>query len=151
VSIDWRSDLLAIRGIIVESRGSILVFLCIIDYSQRQKVTPSPQPSDGVTGKLAVLHFPVVDLKAPTLVYFHGNADQLGWTHGDVELLGLHTVAKFAVASFSFFVFFPLLTIISPSITNAHDPPIPFTKMGNHTEWAQGPVSFFARNFIFDT
>lgn len=37
-------------------------------------------PSDGVTGKLAVLHFPVVDLKAPTLVYFHGNADQLGWS-----------------------------------------------------------------------
>jgi len=37
-------------------------------------------PSDGVTGKLAVLHFPVVDRKAPTLVYFHGNADQLGWS-----------------------------------------------------------------------
>lgn len=38
-----------------------------------------PDPSGGGAGDAAALFFPPPDGAAPVVVYFHGNADQLGW------------------------------------------------------------------------
>eukprot|EP01052_Picozoa_sp_SAG31_P063074 SAG31_NODE_22023_length_535_cov_1.293578_2_plen_84_part_01 len=53
---------------------------------------------DGSSGQLAALYYPSTKANTPTLVFWHGNADQLGW---GPAYLGKHFAASLGVGFYA--------------------------------------------------
>uniref|UniRef100_A0A7S1IK62 Serine aminopeptidase S33 domain-containing protein n=1 Tax=Eutreptiella gymnastica TaxID=73025 RepID=A0A7S1IK62_9EUGL len=68
-----------------------MMILILLMMMQRQLIYQKPLGSDiadptltggklvNLSSRVLALHFPVEDDRAPTVVFFHGNGDQLGW------------------------------------------------------------------------